>query len=311
MEPITAEGRLLLDNVYDELAGASSASKDLIEKLFRELRDMRLKASPREWKTFVKEVVPKHPLKEFLHQDPFSRHSFEKPRGYAGDAELLDYIYGDSKANISTEYGQMIFEYTTNAPASRAVRYRRDLIATMIDQLAEEKEAPRILSLACGHLREAHLSKAVQEGRIKEYLAIDQDAQSLSVVATNFSGLKVTPLRHSVRDFIAGRHLDTLGTFDFIYAAGLYDYLPQPHAQKLTKCMFDRLQPEGKLLIANFLPDIPDVGYMETFMAWQLIYRNRSELFDVSALIPDSAVREEKAFIEDNQSIIFLEMVKK
>ena len=87
MESIAAEGRSLLDNVYDELAGAPSASKDLIAKLFRELRDMRLKASRTEWKTFVKEVVPKHPLKDFLHQDPFSRHSFEKPRGYAGDAD--------------------------------------------------------------------------------------------------------------------------------------------------------------------------------------------------------------------------------
>lgn len=44
MDSIAAEGRLLLDNVYDGLVGAPSASKDLIANLFRELRDMRLKA---------------------------------------------------------------------------------------------------------------------------------------------------------------------------------------------------------------------------------------------------------------------------
>ena len=54
LESIAAEGRSLLDNVYDELAVAPSASKDLIAKLFRELRDMRLKASREEWKTLVK-----------------------------------------------------------------------------------------------------------------------------------------------------------------------------------------------------------------------------------------------------------------
>ena len=54
MDSIAAEGRLPLDNVYDGLVGAPSASKDLIANLFRELRDMRLKASRTEWKTLVK-----------------------------------------------------------------------------------------------------------------------------------------------------------------------------------------------------------------------------------------------------------------
>ena len=51
---IASEERSLLDNVYDEFAGAQSASKDLITKLFRELRDMRLKTSRTEWNTLVK-----------------------------------------------------------------------------------------------------------------------------------------------------------------------------------------------------------------------------------------------------------------
>ena len=29
-----------------------------------------------------------------LHADPMARRSFEKPRGYAGDAVLLDDLYG-------------------------------------------------------------------------------------------------------------------------------------------------------------------------------------------------------------------------
>ena len=54
MDSIASEERSLLDNVYDEFAGAQSASKDLIAKLFRELRDMRLKTSRTEWNTLVK-----------------------------------------------------------------------------------------------------------------------------------------------------------------------------------------------------------------------------------------------------------------
>jgi hypothetical protein len=34
------------------------------------------------------------------------------------------------------------------------------------------------------------------------------------------------------------------------------------------------LKPGGRLLVANFLHDLPNVGYMESFMGWPLIYRS-------------------------------------
>jgi len=30
-----------------------------------------------------------HPIRELIHEDPFTRRAFEKPRGYDGDTELL------------------------------------------------------------------------------------------------------------------------------------------------------------------------------------------------------------------------------
>lgn len=46
---------------------------------------------------------------------------------------------------------------------------------------------------------------------------------------------------------------------------------------------------EGKLLIANFAPGIPDRGYMEAMMSWWLLYRNEE---DMQALVdvPDGLV---------------------
>ena len=308
MDMIAEAGRLLLNDVYHQVSHTDSPPIEAIEKLFVGLRHIRLEAPPDEWRRFAQEVALQHPLRDVLHQDPFTRRSFEKPRGYAGDAELLDFIYGNCEEHGSSRHGHAVFQYTTNSPASRAVRYRRDLIAAMIDTLAQERKDPRILSLACGHLREAQLSAAVQEGRIAEYIAIDQDAESLSVVEQNFSALHVRPVQQTIKDFIVDRHLNTLGSFDFVYAAGLYDYLPRPHAQKLTKRMFSLLRPQGKLLVANFLPNIHDVGYMETYMAWQLIYRTREELSDVAALIPEDEMQARRTFIEDNHNIVFLEL---
>src|SRR5438128_12228 len=55
------------------------------------LQARRLRASENNWNEFV-QVCLSHPLRELLHQDPFTWRAYSKPRGYAGDAELLDFI---------------------------------------------------------------------------------------------------------------------------------------------------------------------------------------------------------------------------
>ena len=52
---------------------------------------------------------------------------------------------------------------------------------------------------------------------------------------------------------------------DLIYAAGLYDYLGDAIAIQLTSRLLQMLAPGGggRLLIANFNPDLRDIGYLE------------------------------------------------
>ena len=74
--------------------------------------------------------------------------------------------------------------------------------------------------------------------------------------------------------------------------------------------MFDMLRSGGKLLVANFIPDHREVGYMETFMQWQLIYRTESQLADVAKEISALEIANKRIFFEDNGNIAFLELVK-
>jgi hypothetical protein len=95
-----------------------------------------------------------------------------------------------------------------------------------------------------------------------------------------------------------------------VYAAGLYDYLSQSFATRLTKVMFDMLRSGGKLLVANFVPNHAEVGYMETFMQWHLIYRTEHKLAALADEIPPSEIAFKRTFLEENGNILFLEIIK-
>lgn len=276
--------------------------------LFSQLRVLRERTLGKQWQQWIA-AARCHPIRQLIHQDPFTHRAYTKPRGYAGDAELLDFIYGREEGWTpppATQLGQHIFEYTTAAPASEGVRARRAFIATLIDRLCEEQRDLRVLSIAAGHLREALLSAAVRRKRFGRFVALDSDAASLERVAAEYGRLGVETMTANVRRLIAGRL--KLEPFDLVYSTGLFDYVGPAAGRRLVSVMFRLLQSGGRLLVANFLPGIRDVGYMEAFMDWTLVYRTRQEMVDLTMEIPQHEIRDIRLMAEENQNIIFVEV---
>lgn len=71
--------------------------------------------------------------------------------------------------------------------------------------------------------------------------------------------------------------------FDFVYSAGLYDYLEDPFALLVTQKLIEMVRPGGRLLIGNYTPNTVDTGYMEAFMGWKLLYRDHAEMLQLAA----------------------------
>lgn len=304
------EGEAFLNSVYEKLRQTNNF-RESMDELFYGLRDLRNSLTNDEWRNFSLRCA-EHPLSQLVHQDPFTFRAFSKPRGYAGDAVLIDFIYGDDsvreKVDTAPEIGKKVYEYTTSAPASCAVRERRDIIARMIDEISDAVSSPHILSVACGHLSEANHANAVRNKCVGRYIAFDQDLRSLRVVEERFGEHdNIECVNGTVKELI--KKQTELGKFDLAYALGLFDYLPQPVAKRMTNVMFGMLRPGGRILIGNFLPGIKDVGYMESYMGWELIYRNTGEMEELGADIEDN-ISEKRVFIEKNQNIVFLEICK-
>lgn len=306
MNGLYHQGQQLFNGVYDQIYNHQVAAG--MQNLFSGLSQLKREARDEDWQQFASRDWQAHPVKSLVHQDPLTRRAFEKPRGYAGDAELIDFIYGLRDLPQTSSTGAAIYGHMFEATAAKAVRARRDILAERLDAIADQVERPRVLAIACGHLREAQKSKAVAEGRIGEFIGLDQDRVSLALLGQEQSAFGVKPVHGSVKSILKGE--TTFQNFDFVYSTGLYDYLSQPIATNLTTKLFGMLKPGGQLLVANFLTGVPDVGYMETFMGWPLIYRTDDEMADVASGIDRAQIADCRTFRDPLQNIVFLELHK-
>lgn len=282
-----------------------------MDTVFKGLKSRRVASSPDDWRKFIAYEVLPHPVKEFAHLCPFTKHSFFKPRGYAGDAGLIDFIYQEGTAkNVQLEgIALEIAEYTCNAPAARAVRYRRELLARRIDESAMNEKNPLVLSIAAGHLREIELSQAALNGQIGRFHALDQDKESVALIQHEYNRYNVSATIGSVRQLLNGKI--KFNGLSLVYAAGLFDYLADKVAQRLIEVMFSFLKPGGRMLVANFLPNLPDVGYMESYMDWFLIFRSSEELLKLFETLPQDRVDSLIVSFDPDENIVFVEAIRK
>lgn len=284
-----------------------------VAALAAELHDLRVTSTPGVWKSLIP-LAQSHPVSQFLIQDPFTRWSFEKPRGYSGDAGLLDIIYkhpaADAVVAAASPLGREIFDYTLEASTSVAARERREILARSVDAAADRVEGAEILAVACGHLRETELSAAHREGRLGRWVALDQDADSVAEVARANPDSAVQPMVGSVSGLM--RRSYDLGAFDLVYASGLYDYLPHAVAVRLTQRLFELVKPGGSFLFANYSTEIRTDGYMETFMDWPLILRDAVDMWEiVNASVGIREPAEVKIFHAENRNIVYAQVTKK
>jgi SAM-dependent methyltransferase len=227
---------------------------------------------------------------------------------------VLDFVYEDREPQRlgTTPIGVGVNRFLCAQSSITALRGRRDRLARSIDRVSGERADARILSVACGHLRESHRSRAVLERQVGEFLALDQDVQSLGVIDSEVGHLGVKPVPGSVKSIL--RNTLRFESMDLIYAAGLYDYLSQPIATRLTGQLFSMLRPGGRLLLANYADPHEGAafkGYMEAFMDWWLVYREEADVAGWMEEIPRTQVQRYELFRDETENLVYLELTRR
>ena len=244
-----------------------------------------------------------HPLSELFLLDPYARRAVDKPRGYAGDAVMLDYIYRPDRAQLAG-MASIVHKATTSLPNAKSILWRRDYLAGLIYNRMRAQPRAEVLSVASGHMRELDTLREITTETNVRFTALDQDRDSIAEAKNTYGEYEIEGRAQSFAALIKRKAVTR--RYDLIYSAGLFDYLPDPTAVALIRAMVAHLKPGGLLSIGNFTRDSHGRGFMAGFMDWCLIYRNECDLRRlVDAACPGVAHR---IFRDQPRNVVYLEV---
>ena len=284
-----------------------SADRAILD-ITNRLASVRRQVNEKQWFEVIAPMCRAHKAAGLLAEDPYTARALAKPRGFAGDAAMLDFIYTGHAPEGTSETGQKLLTATARSSSGLSVIDRRDRLAAALRTVGTERKEARVLAIACGHLREAQELTPDERSSVAELIAIDQDALAIELVKREHPVAQTTAIQANVRDLIAGRL--SFKDLDLVYAAGLFDYLSDGVCVRLLGKMIDLLAPGGRLLVGNFSPVNWGRAYMDTFMDWRLIYRTPADLRSLSRQASKGrSVRVEKVYTDDHENIAYLELV--
>lgn len=304
-----AHREVVISQVEPDFVERVKAFSKRLDTLYAPIAD---KAERKLYTDFFRELVG-----SYYTSNPFIGRALQKPRGYAGDFEMMNQIYRD-KFEGSTLFEVLMHRYGINESSSQSVKYRKGYLIDQIQKESKGKSSFVVGSVACGPAREVVdlLAAMPVEGSEKyTFVLMDQDIEALVNAKRN---VKETIIRRglhcqahfvplSVKAILEGaEESQILGMFDFdmIYSAGLYDYLHQPVAQVLTKILCRSVR-DGLVIIGNFHPSNPTKTISELVADWRLIHRTDADMMD---LIPDANVKSKLLHKDELGIDLFLEI---
>jgi SAM-dependent methyltransferase len=212
-------------------------------------------------------------FKPYLTLDSMMGLTFLKPRGYAGDFELIDKIYRNWKSPTTTIYHKWDDYYHSRAGAI-AVRNRKEYLKAQLLDLNTKDDKAEVLNLACGPCSDLYEFLSTNPRSEIHFDCLDMDKEALeysSVVCDNYYEQVNFINRNALR-------YKTDKKYDLIWSAGLFDYFSDKIFIRLLNRMYALLSENGEVVIGNFSPKNSARGLMEVSLQWFLHHRDEKEL---------------------------------
>ncbi len=266
-----------------------------------------------------------HPL---MLVSPFANRAFNKPLGYAGDYQMVDMMIRSPREG-DTLFAKIINIWLLGQSPAQAHRNRVDhlehkLIEETVRCRASGKGA-KIFNLGCGPAAEVQRFFEGQHiGAHADLTLVDFNEETLQHLQKKLEAINrrlpepvmFRMVKKSVNQILkeGARSLKIVPTekYDYIYCAGLFDYLSDNVCKQLMNIFYEMLAPGGLLLATNATDVLnssrPFRYSMEYILDWYLIYRDKEQF---AVLAPDLADKDDVTVtVEGTGANLFLEVRK-
>jgi len=306
------------DLVWGLVPHVGSSLNYLFEKFEMIAKKVPLELQPAHSLYVQRQVHP------YLMCSPFMHRIYQKPLGYAGDYEMVNMICRDpcEGGSLFSKVLNCWFLSQTPAEAHRnRIKYLVEKLTHGSVQARAEGRRLRVLNLGCGpaheiqrFLGESHLAN------FAEFTLLDFNAETIAHTQAILDGIKnrqrlATPLKlekKSVHHLLkeAGKAVvrPPDQCYDFVYCAGLFDYLTDSVCRRLTNILYDWVAPGGTLVATNVDAMNPIQSIMDLIFEWHLIYRSNDQFARVA---PNGSTSENTNLSADETGCnIFIEVKK-
>ena len=262
-------------------------------------------------------------LHRFILQSPFSERCYSKPLGYAGDYGMVELMLGHPHQG-RTLFAKLINDAFLRTGPVKAHQNRIDYLVERLTEVVSSRAElglrTRILNLGCGPADEV---RRFIEGSPLSEMA-DFELLDFSDVTLRYTTGKIAEscersgrevevafIEESIQGFLkkAARGVDFQAeSYDFVYCAGLYDYLSQGFCAKLTECFYNLVRPGGEVVVTNVSRSNTIPAVMADFLEWTLVERTEEEMMNLAPAEKSSLLKELKS--DETQINLFLELRK-
>jgi extracellular factor (EF) 3-hydroxypalmitic acid methyl ester biosynthesis protein len=240
-------------------------------------------------------------LQKYYLKSQFTERSVKKPLGYSGDfIQILQLLAPLENVSLPL-FSQLMNDYILQIDPCNAHRNRIDYLYNILSLLIKEKgklDRPfSFTSVGCGPAMEIlRIAENIDCSNVHVTL-IDMEPQALQfckekieeVISKTGSKIKYTIKQVNVKNLL--RLNQMLETQDFVYCAGLFDYLNDKFCNKIIRSLYENVNSDGLLLFTNVSKHNPDKYLMEVQGDWFVNERDDADIRSLCSSITDGLLK--------------------